>query len=462
LFLEFSKYRKGRGIALLVTRRWIKTAGTPSWLHHNLSDARQRLAIPIVRGRFVIGRTETECSDHVAAANVVQRDGANAIGHTLSWLPWTRYFSPQEPAARTANALFTLYGSGPLRRSDIAMITLRVACSVSVVIPVFNGATTLQDCLDALSRTTDSSCECIVVDDGSTDDSAHIARRAGARVIESPRRQGPAHARNLGSLAASGEILLFIDADVCVGEGTVARAVAAFAEDLSIVALIGSYDFEPGAPNFLSQYKNLLHSFTHHRGCRDASTFWTGCGAIRRTFFLSTGGFPEHRRRSAVEDIEFGGTILLQGGRIRLDPDLQVKHLKRWNLAGLLRTDIFDRAIPWTLLVLRSGVMPNDLNLRIDQRACVALVCMTPLVAAGFPSLSPVPLLLTILLNLPFFRFLASRRGWWFALRSIPMHLLYFLYSGLAVVTGVVLHAGLVCSRTDRPQNPLACPTENP
>jgi hypothetical protein len=226
-----------------------------------------------------------------------------------------------------------------------------------------------------------------------------------------------------------------------VHQNTLARAVAALAEDGSIDALIGSYDFEPGAPNFLSQYKNLFHSFVHHHGRRDASTFWTGCGAIRRSVFLATGGFPEHWTRPSVEDIEFGAAIRRLGGRIRLDPDLEVKHLKRWDLAGLLRTDIFDRAIPWTRLMLRSGAMPNDLNLRIDQRFCVALVCLAPILAARFPILSFLSVLLTMALNLPLYRFFAARHGWWFAVRVVPLHLLYFLYSGLAMMAGAALYA---------------------
>jgi len=315
-----------------------------------------------------------------------------------------------------------------------------VHSSISVIVPVYNGAGTLRDCLHSVSQATDSSCECIVVDDGSTDDSAEIARLAGARVIQSPGRNGPARARNLGARAASGDILLFIDADVCLHENTVNRVVAALAGDGSIDALIGSYDFEPAAPNFLSQYKNLFHSFVHHRGRRDASTFWTGCGAIRRRVFLATGGFPEHWTRPSVEDIEFGAAVRRLGGRIRLDPDLEVKHLKRWNLAGLLRTDIFDRAIPWTMLMLRNGAMPNDLNLRIDQRFSVALICLSPLLALTYPTLAFLLVLLTILLNLPLYGFFAARHGWWFAIRALPLHLLYFLYSGLAMMAGAALY----------------------
>jgi GT2 family glycosyltransferase len=306
---------------------------------------------------------------------------------------------------------------------------------------VRNGASTLPTCLEAVARTRDVSWECIVVDDGSTDHSVQIARRAGVRVIEAATQGGPARARNIGAMAASGDILLFIDADVCVHEGTVARAVRSLADDKSIDAVIGSYDFAPGDPNFLSQYKNLFHAFVHHHGHPEARTFWTGCGAIRRDFFLEAGGFPEQWKRPSIEDIAFGAVICRSGGRIRLDPELQVRHLKRWTLTGLLRTDIFDRAIPWTVLVLRNREMPNDLNLRIEQRFCVALVCIAPALAVRFPALGILAISLAILLNLALYRFFASTRGWPFAMRTVPLHLLYFLYSGVALAAGIVLYA---------------------
>ena len=53
-------------------------------------------------------------------------------------------------------------------------------------------------------------------------------------------------------------------------------------EEPGIAAVFGSYDDEPGAPNLVSQYRNLLHHFVHQTGRTEASTFWTGCGAVRR------------------------------------------------------------------------------------------------------------------------------------------------------------------------------------
>ncbi len=51
-------------------------------------------------------------------------------------------------------------------------------------------------------------------------------------------------------------------------------------EEPDLAAVFGSYDDEPAAPNFLSQYKNLFHHFVHQQGSAEASTFWSGCGAI--------------------------------------------------------------------------------------------------------------------------------------------------------------------------------------
>ena len=245
--------------------------------------------------------------------------------------------------------------------------------TVSVIIPVYNSADTLKLCLERLKQSTTSPMECIVVDDGSTDDSVNVARECGATVLSTGGRLGPAKARNLGAAQSRGEILFFLDADVCVSSETIVRVQSAFEEDPTLDALIGSYDDSPSSKDFLSQYKNLMHSFVHQTGRREASTFWSGCGAIRRTVFMEHSGFDEGYGRPAIEDIELGYRLSRSGRRIALDPELQVKHLKRWTFIGLLKSDVLDRGIPWTELILRDQNMPDDLNLQLSQRVSVAL-----------------------------------------------------------------------------------------
>jgi len=245
--------------------------------------------------------------------------------------------------------------------------------SVSVIIPVYNSASHLEACLTSLRQWAAGPLELIVVDDGSTDGSMEVARRFGARTLSTGARAGPAKARNIGARAARGEILFFLDADVCVHADTLERVRRDFRDDPSLDALIGSYDSAPASPDFLSQYKNLMHSFVHQHGRQEACTFWSGCGAIRREVFLKHAGFDESYGRPAIEDIELGYRLRMAGCRVILDKQLQVTHLKRWTFWGLIKTDIFDRGVPWTELILRDRYMPNDLNLELSQRVSVAL-----------------------------------------------------------------------------------------
>jgi hypothetical protein len=121
----------------------------------------------------------------------------------------------------------------------------------------------------------------------------------------------------------------------------------------------------------------------HQTARQTASTFWSGCGAIRRSVFLEMSGFDQETyRRPAIEDIELGYRLTSAGHRIELDRDLVVKHLKKWTFWGLLKTDILDRGIPWTELILRDSNMPDDLNVQLSQRVSVALVFLLVLSSA--------------------------------------------------------------------------------
>lgn len=253
---------------------------------------------------------------------------------------------------------------------------------LSVVIPVRNSSAELEQCLESLRCSQVAPFECIVVDDASTDNSAAIAAKFGATVLSTGQRSGPALARNMGARAASGEILLFLDADVCVHTDTLGKVIEEFDSDAYLDAVMGSYDDLPSAPNFISQYRNLMHCFVHRTSNREATTFWAGCGAIRRKVFLEFGGFDEKYGSPAIEDIELGYRLSQGGRKLVLCADLQVKHLKRWGIRSMTKADFFYRALPWSELALRSGKMPNDLNLRISQRISVGLVFILSSLAA--------------------------------------------------------------------------------
>jgi cellulose synthase/poly-beta-1,6-N-acetylglucosamine synthase-like glycosyltransferase len=284
--------------------------------------------------------------------------------------------------------------------------------------------------------------EVIVVADGDSDGSWRLAEEFGAKALRIPTCGGPARARNLGARAAQGDILFFVDADVAICPDAISQVIRAFESEPDLAALIGSYDDAPGASNFLSQYKNLFHHYTHQTASEEASTFWGACGAIQREVFLSMGGFDENYRKPCIEDIELGYRLKREGYRIRLYKDLQVKHLKHWGPISLLRAEIFYRALPWTELILRDRQFINDLNLSFSNRLSVALTfgLIGALVAAlwlpGFFVVAGVLSLFLLAINAPVYRFFLDKRGFWFTLQVIPWHWLYFLYSGLAFLVG--------------------------
>lgn len=389
---------------------------------------------------------------------------------------------------------------------------------VSVVIPVRNDPVHLAACLEALCQTQQAGYEVIVVDDASTDHTPEVARRARARILRLERQSGPAAARNRGAAAARGEIVVFIDADVCVTPQTLAQFIAVFDEHPDVSAAFGSYDTRPAERRLISQYKNLLHHFVHQQGDPQASTFWSGCGAVRRAVFLQLGGFSAHYGRPCIEDIELGLRLRAAGHRILLDRNIQVTHLKRWTLRGLIKTDVFDRAVPWTQLILRERSAPNDLNLKSSQRASGALCCLAALAFAGgcavdgWLVLLPAAVLGALLLadrfdlagraaavvpavpaavlsggaivaaqrwgfwslavllpaagmvglNWRLFDFYARARGVLFAAAVVPLHALYFVYSTAAFAGCVLQHyAGRLCGATRPPQREaLSCKSD--
>jgi GT2 family glycosyltransferase len=314
--------------------------------------------------------------------------------------------------------------------------------SISVIIPVHNGGESFRQCLSSLAESAIAPDEIIVVSDADTDGSWLVAQEFGAKVIRMPVNRGPAKARNLGASVASSDILYFIDADVVISRNAISQVKKAFENNSELAALIGSYDDEPGASNFLSQYKNLFHHYTHQIGNEEAFTFWGACGAIRRQVFVSLGGFDETYRRPSIEDIELGYRIGRAGYKIKLFKDLHVKHLKNWGFVSLLKAEIFYRALPWTELILRQRQLDNDLNLGTSSRLSVILIyaILTSLILSfrwsGFVVLTAVLSLIMLWLNFAVYRFFYAKRGLGFTLRVIPWHWFYYFYGGLAFAVG--------------------------
>lgn len=317
---------------------------------------------------------------------------------------------------------------------------------ISVIIPVFDGGQAFQHCLESLDNVVPRPDQIIVVDDGSTDGSASRARKMGFEVISTSRRTGAANARNLGAQHAIGEHLLFVDADCSVKPDVIERVRSLIIENPRIHAFVGSYDDAPTASNLLSQYKNLLHHLTHQRSAQEGYTFWGACGVIRREVFEQLGGFDCKYSQASIEDIELGYRLKAAGKRIRMCPDLQVTHHKRWGPLKLLHTDFFLRAIPWSRLILKTGKMANSLNISRGARMRVAISGLIPIcliVAILFPKTLWIALGLFALLLIADWKVLCwfyRKRGLSFTLAVLPWHWFSHFYSGVGFALAFAIH----------------------
>ena len=312
---------------------------------------------------------------------------------------------------------------------------------ISIIIPVYNGSKYLHRCLSSILASSYTFYEIIVVDDCSTDNSKNIAEDFGTRVYELSQQSGPAAARNFGVNQANGDILLFLDSDIQIQRGTLSRISGIFRDNPNISAVFGSYDNAPEEKDVVSQYKNLLHHYTHQHADKDAKTFWAGCGAVRKEAFQKVGGFDQKRYPNpSIEDIELGYRMKRMGYEILLDKETQVKHLKRWTLTSLLRADIFYRAVPWSTLIFENSHMVNDLNLKTSQRVSAALAGLSILTLL-FLLFKPILVFglfilwgIILLLNYDLSRFFLRRNGFLFSIIAFQLHLLYFLYSGAVFI----------------------------
>ncbi|MBM3810774.1 MAG: glycosyltransferase [Acidimicrobiia bacterium] len=317
---------------------------------------------------------------------------------------------------------------------------------LSVIVPVFGKPESIEACLASVRGSSFQDYELLVADDGSPDAEglSQIAARHHARLVRLHTRSGPAAARNAAAGVAAGDVLVFLDSDVTVHQDTLARFAEAFHSDPELDSIMGSYDTTPKVRGVVASFRNLLHAYVHHRSSRKAGTFWTGCGAVRRHRFLQLGGFDETYRRPCIEDVEFGVRLAQDGGRMQLDPAIQITHHKQWSLAGMIRTDLIDRALPWTELMFRHG-LPTDLNFRWRDRITAFIAVLIPfltllsLLHGGLLTLFLLCSLAGVcLLQLSLFRFLVRHRSVVFAAASFPLYITHLLTGATGFAVGLV------------------------
>lgn len=299
------------------------------------------------------------------------------------------------------------------------------SCSLSIIIPARNAASTLGILLDSIYSSDPLKHEVIVVDDASSDRTPDIAGGYEVQVIRLARQSGPAAARNAGAAAARGDILLFLDSDVRLHQGTLEHMVSRFTREPDLACLVGIYSKHPVNRGIFPHYKAIFNYFLFKDATRMES-FETSCGAVRKRIFEEVGGFDESYEGAEVEDYEMGYRI----GRkyeVVLDTRVQVDH----HFPGFFKNarNFFTRGRLWFRLFLRRRRFDSAGGTTADQaRGIVAALpvalalCAVPFF--GYPACAALFVTGAVYLgfNGRFFIYCVREKGLPFGLTSIAFH----------------------------------------
>jgi GT2 family glycosyltransferase len=197
--------------------------------------------------------------------------------------------------------------------------------SASIIIPTFNGATRIENCLKVLlAQTSGRNVEILIVDDGSTDNTVQVVSRYGIRLITQA-NAGPAAARNRGAIEACGAIILFTDDD-CVPTPEWLDAMLEPFKDPEVVGAKGVYRTHQRslAARFVQiEYEDRYHMMSS-LSCIDFIDTYSA--AFRRQRFLETSGYDTSFPVACAEDIELSYRMSARGWKMKFAPAAIVYH----------------------------------------------------------------------------------------------------------------------------------------
>jgi lipopolysaccharide/colanic/teichoic acid biosynthesis glycosyltransferase/glycosyltransferase involved in cell wall biosynthesis len=222
---------------------------------------------------------------------------------------------------------------------------------ISVIIPAKDAAKTIGACLSALQKQDglelSKDYEVIVVDDGSSDETAELAKKWNVTVISQP-NAGPAAARNTGAKAACGDYLVFTDADCVPAQDWLVEITRPFVDhstpmdecdkvEAQVVGVKGAYlTHEKGwIPRFVQA--EYAYKYERMKKLPTIDFIDTYSAAYRKSIFQENGGFDERFPVPSVEDQEFSFRLAGKGYKMVFQPTAVVFHAHDRNLKEYAR-----------------------------------------------------------------------------------------------------------------------------
>lgn len=250
----------------------------------------------------------------------------------------------------------------------------------TVAIPCYNGAAHVGQTIESALRQSRPADRILVIDDGSTDESSKIIQRYPVELIEHSENRGLAHARNTAIENATGDLIVFIDADALPDSELLATLLSGYQSP--DVGGVGGQGIESNIRTLADRWRRVHATQGHGDTPRDVQFLFGLCMSFRLDALRHVGGFDPAFHTNA-EDMDIGYRLNTAGYRLRYVPDAKVYHqrtdseetLKRtianWYISAY-RAKRANHASPWTLFAgtLRRLVTDplSDLIIEHDYR----------------------------------------------------------------------------------------------
>lgn len=317
---------------------------------------------------------------------------------------------------------------------------------LSVIVPTYNSQSSIGQCLKSVRQSISRDYELIVVDCTSQDATVSIAANYADKVIQLQGKSDRTHARISGVKAASGQIIVNIDSDVVIKPDTLTKINNYFSQHPEIDALTGLLSKEHPNRNFFSQYKNLYMHYIFSKLPEKVSFLYGSIYAFRRQ-----AAEIYDADIKIADDTALGQKFVSAGKQIAFLKDLEVIHLKRYNLFSFIKND-FQIPFDWAKIFLKykgwrqlgknkTGYAHSPLGQLFSVMIALCIFVLALGSIFGFFSVSVFwsLVLLWLLLNLSFFYFLIKEKSIIFSIIAIVITFLDNLVMAGGILAGFVL-----------------------
>ena len=320
---------------------------------------------------------------------------------------------------------------------------------ISIIIPSYNSASTIKDCLDGIFSNKFKNFEVIVVSDKSTDDSTDIAKNYNCKIIELEENKGPAFARNTGANSASGDILLFLDSD-CIVKNDALMNVDEIFKNKKANVVQGVYSHKPNYKSINTQYQQSFYCYYTWQENLDYTDSLTSMYfALKKETFIESEGFNINIKYATAEDEEFGYALINKGYKISISRKLSVEHKVNYTLLKFIKRN-FKAYIDTVRMHLRNksyttkAKQKNYSNTLIGI-PIIGLIMLTLLLIVFYPSNINFYIFFTLniiflCLHFKFINFVKKTKGALKAFRIIPICYLDTFLMLLGTLYGSIIY----------------------